>query len=419
MRKMILLFITLILIYFLIQLCFMFFGKGYEKEYIVTEENLEFKVSEKYIRNTKNEKNAYLLKIDTGNNIFSYQILDNLNDKEIVKKIKYYKDDDMECILPMFYNNKTIFDVTCNIEGIQQYYHNIENRSSSLEKFVNSLVDYEKNNFIDNKSKKIENNLYTVYENNIVKNHYVLLTNYQGIMTINERNVNYVLNKQIFESDQYSRPISVFTDNYYVVADYDQNYEFNKFYVFDFKHNSLKELKTRHNISFDSYIQGVIGDIIYIFDIDNKVQYEIDPKNLEIVETGDIKTDIKYYNNGTWTRVSVSNALGKKLLFINGNREVTDKFIIDNLGSNLTGYIYTYEKVDDKYKVYLGNAFTPEIKTYLFDISDIDSIIYVDNYIYFKDGNTIKYYSEKTGVRSLITSEELIFNKNIMYNVTK
>lgn len=418
MKKMIMLFITLVSIYFLIQLGFIFFGKGYEKEYTISENGKEFKITEKYVRNTKNEKNGYLLKIDTGKNIFSYQVLDNLNDKEIVKKIKYYQDDNMECILPLFHNNKTIFDVTCNINGVEYYYHNMDKKPDGLVKFVESL-NYDKDKFIDNGKSKQENDIYTVYENNVVKNHYVLLTNYQGVMTINDRNVRYVLNKQIFDSDQYSRPISAFTKNYYVVADYEQNYEFDKFYVFDFKNNYLKEIKTKYKISFDTYVQGVVDDIIYIFDLDNKVQYEINPKSLEITRTGDVKSNIKFYENGIWSKINVNDVINNKPLFITSNRVIKNGNIIDNLGSNLTGYIYTYEKNGNKYKVYLSNTFTPDIKNYLFEIDDIDSIIYVDNYIYFKDGNKIKYYSEKTGLRTLIESEELIFNKNLMYNVTK
>lgn len=417
MKKMIMLFITLVLIYFLIQLGFSFFGKGHEIKYIINV-NHEFKITEKYVRNTKNEKNGYLLKIDTGKNIFSYQVLDNLKDKQIVKKIKYYKDDNMECILPIFHNNKTIFDVTCNINGVQYYYHNMDKKPDGLIKFVESL-DYDKDKFIDKKTKKQENDLYTIYEDNVVKNHYVLLTNYLGIMSINDRNARFVLNKQIFENDQYARPISAFMKNYYVVADYEQGYEFDKFYVFNFKNNSLKELKTKYKISFDAYVEGVVDEKIYIFDPDNKVQYEINPKSLEINEIGDISSNIKYYENNTWTKISASDAINDKLLFKVSNRVVNNENVIDHLGNKLTGYIYTYEKKGNSYSLYLSNIFTPNIKTYLFDIVDIDSVIYIDDYIYFKDGEKIKYYSEKTGLRTLITSEELIFNKNIMYYVTK
>ena len=51
--------------------------------------------------------------------------------------------------------------------------------------------------------------------------------------------------------------------------------------------------------------------------------------------------------------------------------------------------------------------------TYLFDTKAIDSIFYVNNYIYFVNGNIIQVYNDIFGVKNIIGYQELEFNKDI------
>ena len=41
----------------------------------------------------------------------------------------------------------------------------------------------------------------------------------------------------------------------------------------------------------------------------------------------------------------------------------------------------------------------------------------IDDYIYFIQDNELKYYNYKYGIKTLLKSDELIFNKNISYTV--
>lgn len=422
MKKMIMLLFTLVLFYFCIQLLFNFLGKGYEIDYKINSDNNEFDIHEKYIKNEKHEKNSYLLTINTGDNLYSYQIFNKLNDKEVIKEVKYFKKNNIECILPIFNKNKILFDVTCKIDDDYIYYHNMKEKNEDIDKFLETLKNiYDKDMFADNSSETIESELFTIHKDNIVTNHYLSFTNYKGISTINHQNSQTISNIDIFNNDKYSREISGFTEKYYITADYNQNYEFNNFYIVNQKNNSSKNLKDNYKISFDSYVQGIIDDEVYIFDVDNKIQYEIDIKKMNITETGNMDRGIKYYENGKWSKVEANKAIENQLLFktTDYRKELSDGTIMDTIGGEKTGYIYTYVKKDNNYSLYLSNINTPQIKNYLFEIDNIDEIIYIDDYIYFKNGNNISYYNEKAGLRNVITSEELLFNKNLLYNVTK
>lgn len=422
MKKMIMLLFTLVLFYLFIQLIFNFFGKGYEVDYKINSNNKEFNIHEKYIRNEKNEKNSYLLTIDTGTNLFSYQIGNRLNSKEIVKDVKQFKKDNIECILPIFNKNRILFDITCKIDDAYIYYHNMNEKKEYIDEFINTLNNYDLNAFNIDNSKTVESEMFTIYKDNIIKKHYLSFNNYKGISTVNYKNSQTVSNIIIFNNDKYSNHISGFTKDYYITADYDKNYEFSNFYLVNQKNNKVKTLKSNYKISFDAYVQGIVDNSLYIFDIDNKIQYEINCKNMTVKEIGNMDIGIKYYDNGKWSRLETNKAIDNKLLFKTNKirKQLTNNVIQDTVGGNKTGYIYTYVKNDDNhYLVYLSNIHTSQIKNYLFEIDNIDEIIYIDNYMYFKNNNTISYYSEQTGLKSVILSEEFLFNKSIMYNVIK
>ena len=54
-------------------------------------------------------------------------------------------------------------------------------------------------------------------------------------------------------------------------------------------------------------------------------------------------------------------------------------------------------------------------KTYIFTTDNIDSVKFVDNYIYYMQSNIIKHYSDKSGNRTLLYFDGL--NRNSIYNV--
>ena len=63
-----------------------------------------------------------------------------------------------------------------------------------------------------------------------------------------------------------------------MIADYDNKYEFNKFYLIDIKKGKKETITSNQSISIDSYVQGSYKNDIYLFDKNNKIQYQINIK---------------------------------------------------------------------------------------------------------------------------------------------
>ena len=82
-----------------------------------------------------------------------------------------------------------------------------------------------------------------------------------------------------------------------------------------------------------------------------------------------------------------------------------------------TGYIYYYRKVSNGYNVYRAPSRNAEQKIYLFNIKSLKNIKYVHDFVYFLEGDEVKYYSDNFGVRTLFKNTEFKFNKSLKYSV--
>ena len=213
---------------------------------------------------------------------------------------------------------------------------------------------------------------------------------------------------KIFENDVYKKPISIFTDKYYLVADYNSEYTFNKMHLVNIINGEKITIRSYDDISFDSYIMGEVEGKIYLFDIENNKQYEIDIEEKMINNIGN-KNDIKYYN-GKWTKLSLNEAKSGKRFSTNKEIEGYEK--VDKINN----YYYFYKKENKKYKAYRADLKNEKLKTYLFDTTDINSVTYIKDNIYYKNQDTYNMYS-KEGSRKLITDREIEFNSDISFGI--
>lgn len=364
------------------------------------------------ITETLENDDKYLIEINHKDKTYAFMIDKTLKKNKKIDKIEYYAYESMECILPIFKDEMVIFDVTCNNNNLLTYYHNMSDIPNGLSYFVSELSKkYEIDKFTDKSANYTKDNLLMINYDNIVDNHKVSITNYKGISIINNK----IVNKNIFSTDMYNRSISMFINDYYITADYDKTYDFDKFYVVDISNGKSFEIKSNYEISFDSVIQGVIDNTLYLLDIENKRQYEVNIKNKTVKKIGNID-GVKYYYNGKWIDLSFSEAVNKEKFSSESIRNYMSNDIFEDTYNES---IYTYEKENNYYKVYLSYSSTPKIKMYLFNIYNINNIKYIDDYIYFIEENELKYYSPRCGIKTILKSDELIFNKNILYTVIK
>lgn len=315
--------------------------------------------------------------------------------KKSINKIYSYSDDIYSCILPIF-NDELLTDIMCYKENTIYNYHSIKNESKFLDSFADGIKEYKDFDKEINKEKKY-NNIITFY-NNIDKN--IIISTYKGIIS-NSKEI------KLFDRDVYSNKISAYMDKYYITADYNSNYEFDKFYVVDLNSNDVSTIKVKNPISFDSYVQGIVDNKLYILDPENEIQYAVDPRSKKINITSN--DYIKYYSNGKWSKVSVKQAK-KELLF-----DYSSLGNINNEYDRVYENNYYYYGVKNN-KLYRINKNNTKVKTYLINLPVDEMYIYYD-YLYYVDNDGLYYYSDITGIKKVLTNKEFKFNKYIKYYI--
>ena len=403
MKKRCLFLVVLIFVYLLLQILIK--NRNYSITYKIINGSDTFEIIE-----TKKNKNEYLFQVSHKDKLYIFIVNKDFKHQNNLKKMEYYSDNDMECILPIFNNDEVIYDITCNKNNELIYYHNIKDIQTSLMTFRDELSKkYDMNEFNDNNQNYVKDNLLMINYDNMVDNYKVAITNYRGLSIIDNK----IVNKNIFSTDMYNRNISLFVNNYYITADYSQTYDFDKFYVINMDNNKMFEIKSDYEISFDSIIQGINSHSLYLLDTENKKQYEVNIDKKMVERIGNIDK-VKYFYNNKWIDLTYNEAITKEQFGLFENRNYISDSIFQDTYYDL---IYTYEKEDNYYKLYLSYIDEPKIKIYLFNIYDINSVKYIDDYIYFIQDNELKYYNYKCGIKTLLKSDELIFNKNILYTI--
>ena len=389
--------ICLLAIFLLLKFVIHLLDDGHEITYNVGN----FKVIERYDATDNNY--SFVLKHNKFK--LNFDVTADYNKAEaIINKIDYKKINGYECAIPIFKNNKILTDIMCKKGDVVYYAHDLDGKISDYAKKM-AKYGYNSKNYQDQAKKTRLSTTTTVYQDNILENHYLALESYKGLVLYNSDN----MSVNLFDNDVYKKPISVFTDKYYVVADYNSQYTFKIFKVVNIINGTEKEVRSYDEISFDSVIQGVVDGEIYLFDKDAKVQYKVNLDD-ETVEKVSNDGNVKYYN-GKWNTMSLTDALKDKK-FDNYYVNISGYDKADKVGK----YYYVYKKQDSKYLVYKTYNKKVSQKTYLFTTSDINSIIYTKNYIYFRDGNVFYYWSNK-GVRKVIENTELEFNDDISLGV--
>ena len=353
-------------------------------KYTIKSNNTKYTIVE------KRNKDYYYFDITGNKKIFSINIFGLSDHKKQINKIYSFNNDNYSCVLPLF-SDKVLTDIMCYKEDILYNYQSIKNKDKELDDYVKTIKEY-KIEKVDSKENKF-NNIISYYDD---INKKVSITTYKGLIIDKEE-------VKLFDKDVYNNKISTYIDNYYITADYNSNYEFEKFYLVNLSNKEVSTIKVKNPISFDSYIQGIVDNKLYIFDPENEVQYEINPRNKEInIVSNDY---IKYYSNNKWSKVSVKQAK-KELLF--SYEELGNKY--NDYDKAFENNYYTY-LIKDK-SLYRINKNNIKIKTYILDVP-VKDISTNKDYLYYIYNEGLYYYSDVTGLKLVLINKELEFNKNI------
>ena len=384
--------ITILVFIGLKQIIFLF-DKGHTVNYNIGNFNIKETFSSK--------DNNYYFEIKGDKFKTNFQIKENYkkNDK-IIKKLYYKEILNYKCLFPIFKDKKQLTDIMCTKDNII-YYENTLN----IEEIKKEFQKYGYNNKYQDKAKQISiSNTQSIYKENIEKSTYIAIETYKGLKLLNGKETEI----KLFENDVYKKPISIFTDKYYLVADYNSQYTFNKMHLVNIINGEKTTIRSYDDISFDTYIMGKVEDKIYMFDKENNKQYEIDLKEKMINYIGN-KNNIKYYN-GKWTKMTLSEAKSEKKFTT--YKEIKGYEKIDKINN----YYYFYKKNNNKYQVYRADIKNIKLKTYLFDTTDLTNIIYIKDNIYFKNKNAFNKYSNNSS-KKLISEKEIEFNSDISFGI--
>ena len=392
-KLILMIFVLIILICFskkLLQVSTLHYKLKYDKN--------EFEIKETYA------KDNYYIEIINSEKVYPIRIYNNLNNKrKIIDKIYFYKDMEFECLLPII-NGEIIVDIMCYKDEIIYDYHNIIGLDINLDDYVDSIELYDIDRFADDLSKENSINTVKVYRNNNINN-IVAITTYKGLIISG-------IEIELFKEDIYNNKISTFVDNYYLIADYNNNYEFENFYVVDLISKEIFKIKSKNEISLDSYIQGIVDSKVYLYDKDNENQYEIDINNKKITLISS-DNSIKYYKNNTWQNMN-KNKIKDEVYF--------DYDTLENYFSDYDEiledayYYYLFKKNKVNYDLYRVDKNNLNVYKFLLTVPTA-SISYNNNYIYYVFNNKLYYYSDSTGLKTLLEDSELEFNNTIKYYI--
>lgn len=413
MKKMIGLLIFLFAFYFGLQAFLVLIGKGHEIEYELKSDENIILINEKYNSNRKDEDN-YILTINVDDVVFNYLTYQNFNkSSEIVKEVKYFKDEQLKCIFIKFRKDQILTDVLCNNGSFVIPYHNIPNPTPQLQQFVDTLSNdgYVLKNWIDDKEDVEAHLSLILYPNNRISNHNVAIA--ENKMLYKLYTDGSVTHKNIFTPSE--EVVHGFVNNKYISYN-TSNGTKSEYQVHSLTSSSKKEIIAKSNLGVQNVL-GSYGNSIYIYDITNRIQYEVDIKSEKVLEVASAGSKVKYYESGKWQYVEPENyAISRNDFGTEYKNDYSnlEYFKVIKRGYDI-GYYYGFKFVNGVYQVYRSISDDMSNPTYIFTTDNLDSIKFVGEYVYYMEENIIKHYSDVTGNRTLLYFDGL--NKNSIYNV--
>ena len=394
------------------QIFVQFFMRHHEIDYSIITKDNSYLIHEKL--KVDGKKNTYYFKlVDDNQDTYIFNLEHDYNRQdEIVKDVKYFDDENLRCIFPIFKKGIT-GDIYCKSKKQQVSYSYLrQTNNSSLDNYIKKL---KKSGYIANSWARDtlpkKDSVYDIYRDNVKEDTIFTVWDYRGFYIINNKKV---IKKDFLNHDQYENNLSYLTDNYYVSINTDLNSGnmYASFYLYDILNGGKGRVDLDEQISFNMYINGSYDGKFYYTDLNTKKQYALDPDKETVKEVGNVKDGFKSIqgkklvtvsskeylkSNDIWTNDVVNNVLGNMY----GEKEVKKSndmyyFVTD------TGDFYKTDKLNLKNSVLL------------FHFDSVSEWKVKGDNIMVVSGDTMYYYDDVYGLLPIVTSNEFIYNyKNI------
>ncbi len=413
MKKLFSIFLILCVVYFGILFCQNKLGNGHTISYIVNTQNEKFEITETYHKKTRNQVAGYHIEIEMNHTIFPIEIVSSKEKSKIVESVYGFSNDQYQCIYPVG-NHLSKLDVLCQKDATIYPYQTMAGIDKEVDSFVATLdsVGYDATAFMDRRSILKSVKGISIYDN-LIQNHRIGIENYKGIYLLDSKDL--LREKQLFQKDVYQKSVALFYNNYYIVADYNEKYEFHEFSVINLSNQKVIKIVSNQAISFDSYIQGTLDNTVYLLDRTNKKQYKIDLSNKTVTKVGDIDSGVQIYDASKWETMTMYDVLKQNTYFTPyGLPEEIEGYEHIDVTDD---YYYGYQLVDGGYDVYRISKQMPTVRYYITTLKDRNQVTYLSDYLYFMNNGCIYYYHDTTGVRLVLQNPELTFNTGLQFGV--
>ena len=376
----------------------------------VTHHEVEYKVGKYQVKELfkKNKKeHTYQFVITKGKEKYSYLIHNNANKrKKIIKEIKVYKEGNLQCIIPIY--KKTMDqDIYCLKDHVQTSNYILQ-EDENYQTILKQAKKYKIKKIKTQDTKKEYKNI-SYYPKNIPEGYVVIIWNYKGIIGISRDNTFY---QKFLEKDLYDNIMATTTSRYFVLFENTSVNGISKIHYYDLNNNKYKVMTLKNIISKDSYINGVVNDLIYVTDKKQKKQYTINIKKEKIEEVGNEENQFIKYENGQDRYMTLRDFFEQNQYF--DNEKITNEKVTSSKDLTQEGVYYYYLEEDGFYrKMNHGNKellfVEPEIAAWKVQKEDI--ILHKEDMLFL--------YNDQVGLQKLLEYNEIKYNNNAIYYVWK
>lgn len=361
-----------------------------------------FQIEEYY---TKEKEDQYYFEITNDKQNYHFTISGDFSkQKKIIKQILLAKEGTLTCILPIYQRDYDAY-LYCNL-GKQQVSNSylLQTDNNNFKKILEQFEDYkiklpQERNQIET-YKKVD-----VYPSNIGDDETYFLWNYKGLITFQKSKKQFI---PFLDYDLYDNVMATTLDHYYVLFENSSVKGIETIYYYDFKKESLKQMKLDTILSKDSYINGVNDHLIYVTDNKKKRQYTINIKNEEIIEIDNDQTNYIIYREGEKKDLSKSDFFLKKQDFQETSIGEDEAFFAKD-----SIYYWSQNKL---YKSYIKSK---ENTILLLELENIKDWKVIGDTVLLLQDTKLYSYSEEYGLRVILESNELKYNYKNIYNIGK
>ncbi len=335
--------------------------------------------------------------------------------KQILEKVEVLEEGDTICLYPIFKDAVTA-GMICNQNGvIMSYNASLQQGIQTATNFATFLQNakYQSLLFATGEETINYQNM-TIRDNFLPEDYIFAIWNYRGLDIIgrNERST-----LPLLDSDHYENTLGTLIGNYYYVPNYDQKYSYHSFYLINLAEPKKKSIDTTAEISYDSYINGVVDAKLYLTDRDQKIEYayQVGKDAYEVVGSVDAKA--KVFQNGVWEEANIYDLTNGTVLFTE-KTEIPEGWQLSEIKS-IHEDRAAYYILDQSGNLYQVLKSQPQFRTLLLSNLPLTDFQVVEDTVFYLLGDTIYGYQMKDGWHPLITKNEFRFNATNIYTVIK